>query len=280
MLESPIDQTLKEISGFISLPEIYLKFRQLMDDPNSRIEEFTEVISYDPGLAARILKIVNSVFFGFPGQIESINRAVILLGIGQLHDMILGTSAVKLLDISNDLVPLKTFWRCSLFTAILARLLAVDLKIIKGERLFIIGLLHEIGHLVIYAKYPGEAKLVIEQYQTGLQPIHEVESKLFGFHYGELGAGLMAHWQLPIHFQQITQFQPDPLAAKEMVIETWALHVAHGLAHKLFIAPGLSLHNLVLPEVMSKLNLDDSQIEELQEKALKAVSDIEKFFLQ
>ncbi|NOS74800.1 MAG: HDOD domain-containing protein, partial [Methyloglobulus sp.] len=87
-----LEKTLKEIEGLISLPEIYLKFRQLMEDPNSSNEDFSALVGCDPNLSATVLKIVNSALFGFPGQIDNISMAINLLGIGQLHDMVLGTS--------------------------------------------------------------------------------------------------------------------------------------------------------------------------------------------
>jgi HD-like signal output (HDOD) protein len=176
----PMEQTLKEIEGLVSLPEIYLKFRRLMDDRNSTIGDFSEVVGSDTNLAGTVLKVVNSAFFGFPGQIDSIGRAVTLLGIGPLHNMVLGASAMASLDFPNDVVPLRTFWQCSLFTGVLARLLAIQLKIRNDEGLFVIGLLHEIGHLIIYSKYPGEAKKAIERRKEGKQMIHIAEQAILG----------------------------------------------------------------------------------------------------
>ena len=71
-----IDEVVSEISNLISLPEVYLKIRRLMDDPHSRLDDFSAVVNTDPGLLAVVLKIVNSAFFGFSGQIDNINRAL------------------------------------------------------------------------------------------------------------------------------------------------------------------------------------------------------------
>ena len=122
-----IDQSIQEITALVSLPEVYLKVRQLMDDPSSDIDDFAKVIRYDPHLSVTVLKVVNSAFYGFSGQIDSIARAVNMIGIGQLHDMVLGISAISSLDFPNDIMPLKTFWRCSLFSGVLSRLLAEQL---------------------------------------------------------------------------------------------------------------------------------------------------------
>ncbi len=112
---SEIEQRLQEVTELISLPEVYLKVRKLMDDPNSDIYDFAEVISIDPNLTSRVLRVVNSAYFGFPEPVESISRAVNMIGIGQLHNMVLGISAISSLKQPNDILPLDTFWLASLY---------------------------------------------------------------------------------------------------------------------------------------------------------------------
>jgi len=123
-----IEQLLARVNELISLPEVYLKISQLMDDKSSTVGDFAEVIKFDPNLSATVLKVVNSAFYGFSGQIDSIARAVNLIGIGQLHIMALSVSAITALDAMKypeDIVPLKTFWRSCLFTGVLSRQLAL-----------------------------------------------------------------------------------------------------------------------------------------------------------
>ena len=251
-----------------------------MDNPNSDIGDFSEVVGCDPNLAGTVLKVVNSAFFGFPGQIDSISRAVNLLGIGPLHDMVLGASAMAALDYPNDIVPLKTFWRCSLFSGVLARLLANQLNIRKSDSLFVIGLLHEIGHLIIYSKYPEHAKQTIASQRETNQMIHVAEQSALGFHYGQVGARLMAQWPLPLNFQVITYYQPTPAYAPEHPLATAVLHLAHGYAHDIYSETGQTLEQLILPDAWEILNLMPEQIETTLEKAQEASSDMEKAILK
>lgn len=127
---SEIQEKLQEVTELISLPEAYLKVRRLMDDPASDIYDFAEVISVDPNLSTRVLKVVNSAYFGFPEPVESISRAINMIGIGPLHNYGAGNF--------GDFEP-RTAQR---------------LKMSKIDHLFIAGLLHEIGHLVLYSKFP------------------------------------------------------------------------------------------------------------------------------
>ena len=279
MQQSNIEKTLQDISGLISLPEVYLKFRRLMDNPNSRIEDFGEVVSCDPNLAARVLKVANSAFLGFPGQIDSLTKATKLLGIMQLHDMVLGDSAIKTLDMPNDIVSLKIFWRSSLFAAIFTQILARKVGIHHADRLFVIGLLHEIGHLVMYAKYPEQAKLALINSAAKGQMIHLEEQSLLGFHYGEIGAKLMAYWQLPSHFQQMAQYQPTPAQASVFISEIALLHLAHGYAQKTFNSQDCDLDRLITPNAWSILNLEADQIGTSLDDALNATTEMENFIL-
>lgn len=271
-----IEQTLEDIKGLISLPEVYQKIRELMDDPNSDIDQFVAVVSSDPNLAATVLKVANSAFFGFPGKIDSINRAVNMLGLGQLHDLVLATSAIASLELPNDIMPLKTFWRFSLFSAALTRLLASQLKIPRGERLFIIGLLHEIGHLILYAKYPEQTKLAMLIAQNDPQTLHLSEQNMLGLHYGEVGAKLLAMWQLPSNFQNIVHYQPTPDMAEENVIETTLLHVVHGFAQKLIFHNPQPIETLINTDAWEILKLTPEQIDDSLETALQACLDMEK----
>lgn len=228
---SKIEQRLQEVTELISLPEVYLKVRRLVDDPNSDIYDFAEVISIDPNLSSRVLKVVNSAYFGFPEPVDSISRAINLIGIGQLHNMVLGISAVSSLELTNEILPLNSFWRASLFSGVLARLLAEQMQLAKSEHLFIAGLLHEIGHLVLFSKFPLQALAARQVAEEQGKPIHEAEMQIMGCHYGDIGAMLMANWKLPDTLQILTRNQPIPAQASELRTESALMHLTHVCAH-------------------------------------------------
>lgn len=274
-----IEQTLEEIKGLISLPEVYQKIRMLIDDPNSDIDQFVEIVTSDPNLAVAVLKVANSAFFGFPGKIDSLGQAVSMLGIGQLHDLVLATSAISSLQLPNEVIPLKTFWRFSLFSAVLTRLLARQLKIPRGERLFVIGLLHEIGHLVLYAKHPALAKRAIDSVQANRRMLHVAERQLLGMHYGEIGAKLMAQWQLPTHFQDIVQYQPTPDDALAHQTETALLHLVHAYAEKLIFNQADAIDSGQIQVLIENLHLTPEQLADAIEQALEVCSEMEKLMI-
>lgn len=273
-----IEQTLKEIDSLISLPEIYLRYRQLMDVPESTLEQFSEVVSCDPNLAATVLKFVNSPLCGLSGEIDSISRAIHFLGIDQLHDMVLAASAMAL-DYPNDIVPLKVFWRSSLFSGVFARLLAKQLNIDNSEGLFAIGLLHQIGRLVIYSKYSAQAKNAIIRAKDCNQSIDSAEQAILGFHYGHVGAKLMAHWRLPVKYQVITYFQPTPQDAPIYQVKTALLHLVHGYAQRYVSEEEITLEQFIIPDVWNILNIVPEQLDSVLEQARQDCSAIEKAVL-
>jgi HD-like signal output (HDOD) protein len=227
-----INQQLHDVTGLISLPEVYLKIRQLMADDDSDIADFAEIVRLDPNLSLAVLKMVNSAFFGFSKKIESVLQATNMIGIGQLHIIVLGLSAISALDCPNKLIPLKIFWRSSLFTGVLAQLLARRLKMPNSEKLFIKGLLHEVGHLVLYAKFPELTEHALGIAENDNVPIHEAECQVFGCHYGDVGALLMAQWGLSDEYQMDIRHQPEPEVTNPRPEAVGLLHLAHGYAQQ------------------------------------------------
>ena len=276
---SDIQQQLQEVTELISLPEVYLKVRQLMDDPSADIYDFAEVISVDPNLSTRVLKLVNSAYFGFPEPVESISRAVNMIGIGQLHNMVLGISAISSLALPNDILPLNTFWRTSLFSGVLARLLAEQLKLTKSDHLFIAGLLHEIGHLVLYSKFPLQALAAQKIAEDQGRAIHEAELKVLGYHYGDIGAMLMANWNLPDKLQALTRNQPTPGAASEHQLETALMHMAHACARSVATENRTDADNFIDAEVQAMTGLTQEQLELSMAEARSISADMEKVIL-
>jgi HD-like signal output (HDOD) protein len=277
------EQQLDDVSELISLPEIYLKISRLMNDPTTNVDDFAEVIQFDPNLSATVLKVVNSAFYGFSGQIDNIARAINMIGIGQLHIIALSVSAFSALNVLNypdDIIPLKTFWRSSLFTGVLARQLALQLEIKQPERLFVVGLLHEIGHLVLYTKFPDLARLAIRNAQQNQQPIHQSELQLLGYHYASIGSELMARWNLPTIFQTLARLQPTPSEATSDKIETAILHIAHGYAHKQFVTSDKELEELIEDDAWAQAKLSTEDVDKLFDEVSRMSAHMETIILR
>jgi HD-like signal output (HDOD) protein len=273
-----IEQKIEEITGLISLPEIYLKVRRLMDDETSEIDDFAQVIIVDPNLSTRVLKIVNSAYFGFQEPVDSITRAINMIGIGQLHNMVLGVAAISSLDLPNDILPLKPFWHNSLYTGVLSQQLAGRLNLPRSDRMFMAGLLHEIGHLVLCAKLPDHAREAIRVSVQSGRPLHEIQRQMLNCHYGDIAAMLLDNWKLPKELQDLVRYHPDPRSAPSQQLETALLHLAHAYAGQNMSSPG-DAGELIDADILGLIELTQDEIDECLETARSISVEIGKSIL-
>ena len=115
MSESEVQDLVKNASDLVSLPEVSLRVNELANDPESTADDMAKVISQDPALVARMLKIANSAFYGLSSEVETITRAVAVLGTNKIRDLVLSTAASDTFDgIPNDLITMQDFWHHSL----------------------------------------------------------------------------------------------------------------------------------------------------------------------
>ena len=145
------DKWIKQVSGLVSPPDICIRVFELIESQTASVKQIGDVISQDPNLSVRLLKIVNSSYYHFSSRVDTISRAITIIGIRELSSLIIAISAIKTFsNIPNHLVNIDTFWRHSIYTALIARSLALQCDVLHPERLFVSGLLHDIGSLIIY----------------------------------------------------------------------------------------------------------------------------------
>ncbi len=218
-----IDETLE----LASLPAVVMRAMELLNDPHTSASDIGAVVSQDPALSARLLKIVNSSFYGFPSRIDTISRAITIVGTLELTDLILGSSAISAFDrLPNQLIDMQKFWEHSLYAGVVARILARQLRAPNTERCFVMGLLHDIGSLVLYHRQPDKSRQALELANERSSPLHLAERELFGFDHGEVGAELMSAWKLPESFIEIAMHHHQPSAAERYRLETTTIHLA------------------------------------------------------
>ncbi|MCU0578823.1 MAG: HDOD domain-containing protein [Desulfobacterota bacterium] len=187
----------------VSPPDIFLQIEKVINDPRSSARQVAHIVSQDPGLSAKVLKIVNSAFFGFQQQIDTISRAVTILGTRELSSLALGTSVMSLFRESpSSLMHMGLFWEHSLACGICARLLA-GFKNFQGlERFFISGLLHDVGKLIIFKYLPRWSEIVLRSVRDSDLFYYEVERQHLGFDHAQVGLALAEQWKLPTTLEQ------------------------------------------------------------------------------
>lgn len=220
----------KESLNLVSLPDVYIRLRSVINSSDYSMSEVAQVIVHDPAITSRLLKLVNSAYFGLPNTVDTMTHAVNMLGAQQVHDLVLSTVVVDSFSgFTNDDFNIYDFWYKSVYCAVTARLLAYHCNDLDTERPFIEGLLHEVGHMLMYQFMPKESLKAAEAASSSLQPVYLAEQEALGFDYAEIGAMLMQEWQLPASLQEVTRFQNEPEKSTEYQLETCILHIASAI---------------------------------------------------
>ena len=207
-------QWVKDVEGIVSPPEVCIRLLDLVDSPKSTAHEIGEVISSDPNLSARLLKLVNSSFYNYSGRIDTLSRAIAIVGTRELYSLAISVSAVRAFSkIPAQLINMDTFWRHSLFCGIIARYLAKRCGILHPERLFVAGLLHDIGELVVFAREPEKSRNLMLMAKGDENTLAYAERQEFGFNHADLGGMLAALWKLPDTLVESISCHHSPLDA-------------------------------------------------------------------
>ena len=255
----------------------------VLGDQNSTLANLAEVVEKDPDLTARLLKLGNSAFFGFPSRLETVSDAINLIGIQQVQDLILASSVVELFEgISPESVNMESFWKHSLACAVGARCLAVARQLPKAEKFFVAGLLHDLGRLVLLCRAPAEAARVISLCQGQRRLMRDVEFELLGFDHTHIGESLMKQWQYPPNLVSAVAFHHHPMSAGVFQLESSVIHLADYLVHAMqmggsgerFVPPlnaraweRLGLSTVIIETVIKSI---DEQIEVVRQVFLAA----------
>ena len=259
-----------------SLPTIFYQINEAVEDPESSFVEIGEIISGDPSLSARLLRIVNSSFFGFPNKIETITHAVTIVGMAQLRDLALATTVVnQFKGIPKNLINMEKFWLHSVATGLTAKVIAIYRREANADRFYLMGMLHDLGRLLLLLNIPDSMKTVMDKYAAG-GTMYDVENDVLGFDHAAAAGQLMQSWQLPGMLQEAVTYHHKPQQAPHYPVAASIVHVADFIAHGMelgscgerFVPP---LHPKAWEILELPLNLLPSILEQVDRQVGEAV---------
>ena len=274
------EDLVKGVVKLISLPEIYIRITQALEDDNHDAKMLGDIIGHDPALTARILRIVNSAYYSLASKIELVSRAVSVIGEDDLRNLVLATSAVDTFKrIPNQLVDIDLFWRHSVHTGIVSRILSRHCNILHGERLFVAGMLHDIGKLVLYFKEPELSQQVLLKAAETDGQLYNAEKEIIGFTHGDVGAALIEAWKLSDTLKEVVAYHHTPLKAKNHRMETAIVHTANCIVNA--ISPDVDVDEHLLDdypafekETLEITGLDLKILPEVMDKAWEQAAEV------
>lgn len=226
-------ELVRDIGGLVTLPDVYLRINQLVESPDSSTDDIARVISQDPSFTLRLLRLANSALYGRSSTVETVSRAVTMIGTSQIRNLALSMSVAKSFDgLPNELVSMENFWRHSLLCALAARHLAKEARRCDPDALFTAGLLHDIGELVIFNRMPGEAREALEAVLDSSDelPVYQAERQVMSFDHSQVGGELARAWKLPPLLEDCIAHHHDIGNAKKHPRETALVHIANTVA--------------------------------------------------
>lgn len=265
--EKIVIDAIQEISHIATLPEVTMKIIRLVEDPDSTAQDLNRIITNDPALGARILKVVNSAFYGLPGQIGSINRAIVLLGLNAVKNIAIAASLAKLFR-GGQICPgfdARDLWSHSIAVATATKQLADRSGLGLPDEAFLSGLIHDIGIMVeVQARRAKFIEMFEKLKQQPGLTMREAERQVLGATHEQFGAGLCRMWKFPMSLGYVTGFhhRPMELAPGHRRL-TCLVHVADIVAARAEMGFRGTVESFdVAPEILQETNLTPQVIEE------------------
>lgn len=232
-----LETLLQKDSELSSLPEIYLRVSELLENEDSTSAQIGQLVETDPALTTRILKMVNSAYYGFPHKIATISQSISILGRDRLRQILIGSMLGGVFGkMGSRVISLNDFWYDSVKTAILARYLCRESRNSEqAETLFTAGLLHKIGQLILAQRLPDEYMRVQITIEAENENMLQVEQRIIGFTHCDVGAAFISKWGLPQILSDIAHHYPSPQQSKDNEDEVRLISLASNLTF--LIAP-------------------------------------------
>lgn len=278
-----LEQKFQDVSQLPTLPDTYAKLRKIMVSPRASAHDVAAVIEQDQALSTKVLKIVNSAFYGFPQKVSTISHATVILGFNEIRNIAFSASVINMFqETETQLFNHAKFWEHALAVATCARIIAKNVGnvVVKNpEEAFMAGLIHDIGKIIQDQAIRNEYTKVLQRVEKGDCTIREAEKEILGFDHQDVGQYVVENWNLPsiltvpIGYHNTPALLPktDPGYTMMSVV-----HVADVIARALGRGwAGDRFVPLIHPDCWNRLGLKKSHIEVIMNDTMIACSELQ-----
>lgn len=270
--QAALRKTIESITSLPTLPMVADRISRLLENPQTTAEEIGKAITVDQSLASKVLKLVNSAFYGFPGKISTITHAIVILGFSTIKNIVLTTSifeAFRRTGRSRDNFKIEDFWYHSIACGAACQSIAKHIGFEQVETCFIAGLVHDIGKTILCHYTPDEFAQIIEKSLGENRLFYDVERELFDITHAEIGSILAQRWKLPDDLRAAIEYHHTPSPSRESYTICAIVHCADILIRALDMGNGgdnqipaisetawksLGLNNIALPALLESIS--------------------------
>ena len=273
--DAALDALVRQVRDLPALPAAVLRVMQIADDPKASAPDVARALTSDQALAARVLKLANSAFYGASRRISTVSEAVVILGLRTTRNLAMATSCEEMMarEVSGYAMQRGALWRHSLACGSAAQALAKRAHIRGVEEAFVAGLLHDIGKVILSTYQREKFALVLRRTLERGIPYSEAEQEIFGFDHAEAGARLLERWNLPSSLVSAVRFHHKPLEAPDSSPLPALVHVADAICLTLGIGLGVDgLAYCFQPEALNSLNLTEDDFEQVASQTCDTLS--------
>ncbi|MBN2447389.1 MAG: HDOD domain-containing protein [Phycisphaerae bacterium] len=277
-----LQKAVAKVTEISSLPEITARIVEVVEDPRATAHDMHEIVKNDPALASKILKVVNSAFYGLPAQIASLDRAIVMLGLSAVKNIALAASLVRLFKpgtISENFSA-RDLWRHCIAVGVCGRMLTKAASGVQNDEAFVAGLVHDLGLLIEYQVLSERLTEVVNRCQATGEDFSTVEHEIIGADHQAFGAALAAKWKFPpilrcaiSHHHTPETLKPElqRVAALVCVSDTICCKQQHGF----WLTAACQE---VKPEMLALIGVSDSAPEEILEDLPGQIREAEQVF--
>ena len=257
-----LERLVDETNTVYSLPFFYEQLAETINHPRSSVSDIARIITEDQGLTARLLRLANSPMFGYHTRVDSINKAVTIIGTQQLRDLALAASIMGIFrGIPEELITMASFWKHSIACGIVARAIATWRREPNVERFFVAGILHDVGQLVMCALIPETVREMLMESRDRETLNTVTEQGRLGFDHAAAGGALLRKWKIPPNIAEPVACHHAPDAAGQFPLETATIHVADIICQAMeFGFSGERLVPPLAPSAWERLGLPPSML--------------------
>ena len=266
-MNETLKEMVKNIKNLPTLPAIAQEVLNLLNDNKLSIERLEVIIERDPAISAKILSVANSAFFGFQVSSDALGSAMMRIGFNNVKNIALAISLMTILDDGKRgrAFDYKKIFNHSVSVGFTARLLCKNLKLKMNDDCLMIGMLHDLGYLVLNRYFPEKYEEVLFEFEKGL-PLLDAEKKVLDFTHADMGMWLAEGWKLPDIVQDVNHFHHTPSLANRNQKHVAAVHIADYLTSKNIISPiekdpGYPLD----PSALKILGISENDLKEMEE---------------